>query len=123
MIDLHTDIVSQLLQDIPFIIDFMTLIRKEAEEYSEKEVQSKSGILSLLLMSIHTHNSDSTIDMLQLIQKNVGLSVVTSSAHHFISTMSSDTPKTPSQDPSLVPEETILYGRVEFHEQNGLRVP
>lgn len=110
MIDLHADIVSQLLQDIPFIIDFMNLIRKEAEERRDNQTQSKSGILSLLLMSIHTHNSDSTIDMLQLIQKNVGLSVVTSSAHHFISTVNADTQETSSQDPSLVPEEKILYG-------------
>jgi hypothetical protein len=109
VIDLHPDIVSQLLQDIPFIIDFMALIRKEAEEHSEKQVKNKSGILSVLLMSIHTHNSDSTIDLLQLIQKNVGLSVVTSSAHHFISTVNSETQETSSQDPSLVPEEMILY--------------
>ena len=101
MIDLHPDIVSQLLQDIPFIIDFMALIRKEAEEHSEKQVKNKSGI--------HTHNSDSTIDLLQLIQKNVGLSVVTSSANHFISTVNSETQETSSQDPSLVPEEMILY--------------
>ena len=116
MIDLHPDIVSQLLQDIPFIIDFMALIRKEAEEHGEKQVQNKSGILSVLLMSIHTHNSDSTIDLLQLIQKNVGLSIVTSSAHHFISTVNSGTQETPSQDPSLVPEETILYDWVGCRE-------
>lgn len=36
-------------------------------------------------MSIHTHNSDSTVDLLTLIQKNVGLNIVTSSALQFSS--------------------------------------
>ena len=45
----------------------------------------KLGMISVLLMSIHTHNSDTTIDLLTLIQKNVGLNVLTSLALQFSS--------------------------------------
>ena len=116
MIDLHGEVVSQLLQDIPFIIELMELIKEKAKELSEEDTEGislnshnhitffsefnwpvryllienvyariKVGVLSTLLMSLHTHNSDTTIDLLALIQKNIGLSTVTSTALSFSS--------------------------------------
>ena len=39
MIDLHGEVVSHLLQDIPFIIELMELIKEKAKELTEEETE------------------------------------------------------------------------------------
>ena len=69
------------------------------------------GVLSTLLMSLHTHNSDTTIDLLTLIQKNLGLSIVTSTSFSF----SSHTSVSPRISDNVSP----LAGRRSQHAERS----
>ena len=66
----------------------------------------KLGMISVLLMSIHTHNTDSTIDLLTLIQKNVGLNIVTSLALQFSSRIRSSLEY--SDQESDIPSDCVM---------------
>ena len=62
-------------------------------------------------MSLHTHNSDTTIDLLTLIQKNLGLSIVTSTSFSF----SSHTSVSPHMNDNISP----LAGRRSQHAESS----
>lgn len=75
----------QILQDIPLLIDFMTLMTTEIDK-NQPDFGMKISMIALLFICFVVHNQDPTFDLLTLLEKNVGLSHVTSFAllliHH-----------------------------------------
>lgn len=79
VIELHSGFITQILQDIPLLINLMTLMKTKIEE-NDTSSQIKLSMLSLFFVSLVVHNQDQTFDLITLLEKNVGLSFITSYA-------------------------------------------
>lgn len=105
IIELHAGYVMQILQDIPLLIDFMTLMKTEIDK-NQPDFGMKISMIALLFICFAVHNEDPTFDLLTLLEKNVGLSQVTSFAllliHH------SAVSESNSSEEEDVEEETVM---------------
>lgn len=79
VVELHAGFIMQILQDIPLLINLMALMKTKIEE-NDVTSQIKLSVLSLFFVCLVVHNQDQTFDLITLLEKNVGLSFITSYA-------------------------------------------
>lgn len=77
IIDLHQGFIAQILQDIPLLVNLMALMKSKSDE-NRPDFQLKLSLISLMFISFAVHNQDKTFDLITLLEKNVGLSGVSS---------------------------------------------
>ena len=78
--------VLQCQQNLPLLISLMELAHDQGsceEVNSPAEASVKHSALCILLASLLVHNPDPSFDVLLLLERNVGLGVLTSSILQF----------------------------------------